>query len=349
MSEIPQNPLSRRKFIKTGAVATGLVGAGIAGAVIAKRRSQAPKAARARATNPFAYNVENLRKTDPSLIHYQQTGQIRSPHDEPRRIAIGADDALYIAAGNYVSILEPNGNLISEIALGAPARCVGVARDGDIFISLRDHLELFSREGRRRASWDAPAGRPFFTGIAVGDSEVFAADAGNRVVARYDRAGKLLGRIGEKNPERNIPGFIVPSPFFDVDLASDGLLRVSNPGRHRVEVYTTKGDLEFFWGDASANIEGFCGCCNPINVAMMPDGRCITCEKGLPRVKVYRSDGTFESVVAGPESFVENAKACSGDASECHQGGLDAAIDSRGRIYVLDLVANEIRIMTPKV
>ena len=28
--------------------------------------------------------------------------------------------------------------------------------------------------------------------------------------------GKLIGRLGEKNPDKNIPGFIIPSPYFDV-------------------------------------------------------------------------------------------------------------------------------------
>ena len=47
---------------------------------------------------------------------------------------------------------------------------------------------------------------------------------------RYDKSGKLAGRIGEKNKERNIPGLIVPSPYLDVVLARDGLLRVNNTG-----------------------------------------------------------------------------------------------------------------------
>ena len=57
-------------------------------------------------------------------------------------------------------------------------------------------------------------------GIEQGD--VFAADAGNRVVLRYDKSGKLLGRIGEKNKERNVPGIVMPSPYLDVTLARDG-------------------------------------------------------------------------------------------------------------------------------
>jgi hypothetical protein len=58
----------------------------------------------------------------------------------------------------------------------------------------------------------------------------------------------------------------VPSACLDVEIAPDGLLRVNNPGRHRVETYTFDGDLELFWGRPSAAIDGFCGCCNPVNL-----------------------------------------------------------------------------------
>ena len=73
----------------------------------------------------------------------------------------------------------------------------------------------------------------------------------------------------------------------------------------------------------------------------------MTCEKGLPRVKIYSDQGRFESVVAGPESFPENAKACS-DLNDCTRGGMDAAVDSEGRIYILDFVAADVRVMKAK-
>jgi hypothetical protein len=116
-----------------------------------------------------------------------------------------------------------------------------------------------------------------------------------------------------------------------------------------VEAYTVDGDLELVWGKATAGIEGFCGCCNPINLALLRDGRTITCEKGLPRVKVYRVDGTFESVVAGAEAFPENAKATMGQRGwDCRHGGLDAAADSKGRVFILDYVAADVRVMHPR-
>ncbi len=91
-----------------------------------------------------------------------------------------------------------------------------------------------------------------------------------------------------------------------------GARRPAAPEQHRAPSRGSlhaSGELEFAWGKPSAGIEGFCGCCNPVGLAMLPDGRCVTCEKGLPRVKVYSTEGVFESVVAGPETFPENAKA----------------------------------------
>ena len=339
--------ITRRDFLRETAGGAGIlaVGSGSFAASVGLGRA----ASAGQEPNPFAYNVERLSKTDPKLIHYEQVARFPGPGSDPRRIVSGPGDRLYIAAGNAVSVLDLKGVRISEIDLGTRARCVAVAADGTLYAGTRDHVEVFDRTGKRLAAWDSPGKRTWLTGLAVGESDVFAADAGNRVVLRYDKSGKLVGRIGEKNKERNIPGLIVPSPYLDVKLARDGLLRVNNTGRHRVEAYTPGGDLEFSWGKPSAGIEGFCGCCNPIGLALLPDGRCVTCEKGLPRVKVYSPEGKFESVVAGPESFPQNASATFVKGTEdCRLGGLDAAVDSQQRIYILDLVVNDVRVMKRK-
>ena len=78
----------------------------------------------------------------------------------------------------------------------------------------------------------------------------------------------------------------------------------------------------------------------------LADGRFVTCEKGLPRVKIYSASGEFESVVAGVETFAANARACG--PSDCTAGGLDAVVDSQGRIVVLDFVTGDVRVMKAK-
>jgi hypothetical protein len=335
-----RNPsITRRAFLRRGASGAGwlaLGGVSLAGAA-------------QRSVDPFAYDVGQLSRTDPKLVSYEQAGRFACPGPGPRRLAVGPQDHLYIAARDGVSVLDSEGRRLSQIALAAPARCVAVTGDGTVYVGLRDHVEVFDPEGRRLAAWETPGQKVWLTGLAVTDKDVFAADAGNRVVLRYDRSGQVAGRIGRKDKQRHIPGLVVPSPYLDVAMGRDGRLRVNNPGRHSVELYTPGGELESSWGKVTAGIEGFCGCCNPVGLALLPDGRCVTCEKGLPRVKIYSPAGVFESVVAGPESFPESARAgARRDASDGVLGGLDAAVDSRGRIYVLDLLGADVRVMKAK-
>lgn len=299
--------------------------------------------------NPFSYDLERYRRVDPQLVRYHLVGGFRSPRPEPRRLAMDRDGRLYLAADRQVIQLTAEGAFLNEIACAAPTRCVAVADDGTLYVGLKDHVEVYDRKGQRAAQWDPLAKRPFLTGLAVGSNDLFAADAGNRLVWRYDRSGRLLGRIGERNRDRNVPGLVIPSPCLDVEIAPDGLLRVNNPGRHRVEAYTPDGDVEFHWGRPSAAIDGFCGCCNPVNLALLPDGRCVTFEKGLPRVKVYDAEGRFESVVAAPDAFTDSGKEFAGaDPDRASIGGLDGVLDRRGRVYALDLLSGQIQIFQPK-
>jgi hypothetical protein len=339
MSELTKNHLvNRRDFIRRAGDSARLVGLG---AALAALQRAAPAAAPT--TNPWAYDDSAFRRTDPKLLHYHEINRFRCSHPAPRCLALSLEGRLFIGAGKYLTEHTLEGKQVSEIALAGEPRCVAVAADGSVYVGLREHLEVYDRKGQRLNSWPSPGPKTYFTGVAVAESDLFLADAGNRVVLRYDRSGKLKGRIGEKNKDRNIPGFIIPSPFFDIRIARDGLLRVTNPGRHCVETYTFDGDLESTWGKAGAATEHFCGCCNPINLALLADGRVVTFEKGIPRVKVYSSDGLFESVVAGTESFAENARVCG--PNDCTLGGLAGVADAKGRIYILDFVAADVRVM----
>jgi hypothetical protein len=343
MSEFTKNQLiDRRDFFRRSAGTAATIG--IMAHLIS--RANAADSQRQAKANPWAYDDSRFRRTDPKLIQYQETGRFKVGRQSPRCLASNKAGQLLIGGTNFVSRCTLDGAQLSEIQFREDVRCVKEADDGLVYVGLKERVEVYDANGQRRSAWETPSGKPYFTGLAVNDNELFVADAGNRVVLRYDRTGKLMGRIGAKDREKEILGFIVPSPFFDVEFGGDGLLRVTNPGRHRVELYTPKGDLEGFWGQPGAAIENFCGCCNPINLALLADGSVVTVEKGIPRVKIYSAEGVFESVVAGAESFVENAEACG--PQDCTVGGLDAATDLQGRVYVLDLVAANVCVFVRK-
>jgi DNA-binding beta-propeller fold protein YncE len=299
-----------------------------------------------------AYDLDavKLAEFDPNLILYAETGApIPTGFDQSRALTLDAGGRVYVAGDEAIRVLSKTGNLERVIGLSGEPRCVAVSAGDNIYVGVKDHVEVFDTAGQRLASWEGLGERAFLTSIAVSKNDVFVADAGNAVVLRYDTTGELVGRIGEKDPERNIPGIHVPSPYFDLAVAPDGLLRVVSPGRLRIEAYTFDGDLEFWWGENSMRIEGFCGCCNPVNFAMLPDGSYITAEKGLIRIKVYEPDGSFKGVVAGPEQLVEGGAARVFESvDDAQASGFDVAVDADGRVYVLDTIENTVRVFVEK-
>ena len=242
-------------------------------------------------------------------------------------------------------MFDSKGESTGEIELDGTARCVALVEDSVIYIGMRGHVEVYDIETKQLTRWESLGEDAVLTSVAVWRGDVFVADAGNRIVLRYDNQGNLINRIGHKDKARNIPGFVVPSPYFDLSVGRDGLLRVVNPGRHRIEAYTFDGDLEFFWGVYSPDVEGFCGCCNPVNFSILGDDSFVTCEKGLVRIKIYDADGVFAGVVAGPEQLrpTEEPKICQVPA-QCQVGGFDVAVDNQQRSLVLDTIDNVVRV-----
>ncbi len=295
----------------------------------------------------FIYDIEDLAKIDPNLILYEETGAIGTRFKVARGIAVGFDGHVYVAGDKSIRVVFGSHWLPDDIKLADMPRCLTVTDDGKIYVGMTEHVEVYDGRGKRLATWQSLGDDAVLTSIAVSKSDVFVADAGNRIVLHYDTTGKLINRIGEKDEDKHIPGFVVPSPYFDLAVARDGLLRVTNPGNHRIEAYTFDGYLEFSWGRFSSNVESFCGCCNPVNFAILDDESFVTCEKGLIRVKIYDPEGAFVGVVAGPEQLVEGGTARIDEwASGGKAGGFDVAVDAAGRIFVLDTIKNVVRIFT---
>jgi hypothetical protein len=296
----------------------------------------------------FDYDIEELARIDPNLILYEESGgAIETGFKAAHAIALDSKGSICVAGDRAIRKFSDRGVIIGETELAAEPGCLAVLADGTIYVGLKDHVEIYDAQGQRQGSWDSLGPEAHLTSIVVSDGNVFVADAGNRVVVRYDTSGNLVDYIGKKDSSRNVPGFVIPSPYFDLAVSEDGLLRVVNPGRRRIEAYTFDGDLEFWWGSGSVAIEGFCGCCNPVNIALLPDGRYVTCEKGLVRVKVYSSEGEFVGVVAGPRQLVRDGELRVCDLpEECQAGGFDIAVDPGGRVLVLDTIKNIVRVFT---
>lgn len=343
-------PFDRRGFLRSAALGGGVVGlGGLAGYAVNRMRGGGPKR---RDVKPgigseLTYDVSKFQKTDPALRRCEEILRFKVGMKAPGNLAV-ADGAILVCGDAGIRMFSSAGVFQHEIKLEQQVHALAVRPNHEILAGQGGRIVVLDREGAVLAEWtDFPEG--FLpTSIDVTGDEVFVADAGNRVVRRLDASGQTLAVIGKKDPERNVPGFKVPSPYFCARMAEDGLLRVTNPGIHKVEAYTVDGDFELAWGKTSFGVEGFCGCCNPVSFAVFPDGSFVTGEKGLPRVKLYDSQGEFTGVVAGPEDFPEYLEAVNAGARSAAGAGIYVAIDSEGQIVVLDVIGGNVRVMTMK-
>lgn len=282
------------------------------------------------------FDDAQYRVTDGKLIAWQETQSIETDMEQPRGVTVGSDGKLFLAGDRMVRTFRADGCREITFDVGADAYCITAAPDGRLVVGLKDRVEIWGADGRRAAQWESLGPKAHITSVTALGASVWAGDAGNRVVLQFDANGRIVGRFGEKGSSADQLGLVMPSPHLDSALDAQGLVWLNNPGRHRLEAYEENGRLKRSWGTPTPEIAGFCGCCNPTNFAFLPDGRFVTAEKGIPRVKVYAADGTFQNVVAGAESFT-------GDNIT-----LDLAVTSDGRILVLDPVKKAVRIFAPK-
>jgi hypothetical protein len=353
----PNNPppagpaTDRRSFLRAAAWGGGIAGLGGLGGLAANRLVRGKPVggvARAPLGDEFTYDVARFQKSDPALVRFEEVGRFPAGIERPRNIAAAGDGSIFICGGSGIRKFSDKGELLLEIPTGQAVYSVALRESGEILAGQPGRIEVFDASGTSVAVWGGFSEKLLPTSIAIAGGNVFVADAGNRVLLKLDAGGKTIGTIGAADPARDIRGFMIPSPYFCVRMAPDGLLRVTNPGEHRIEAYTLDGDLEVSWGKASFAIDGFCGCCNPVSFDIFADGSFVTCEKGLPRVKLYDSHGEFTGLVAGPESFPAYLKAANAGTPDSLGTGIYAAIDPQGRVLVLDAVGGEVRIMKPK-
>jgi hypothetical protein len=333
-----KNGTTRREFlgdiIKTGSVAAvgGLVCLSLPGKL----------------RGADTLDIISMTRIDPEMILYREIGKpVSTGFTESRFVTVDKSGILYLAGDQAVREMDPGGRIKDTIDLNVVPFCL-VPTDKGFYIGTRDRIVITDREGKVLDTWKSLGENAYITSIALTDKYIFIADAGQRIVWCYDPDGNFIRRIGDKDPVRNIPGFVVPGPYFDLAMAPDGLLRIANPGNHQIEAYTVKGDREFAWGRFGNRLEDFAACCNPVSFAILPDDSIITCEKGVARVKVYDTFGKFKGFVADPKQLANVPPEIGSKTETVQRYGFDIAADSNGHVYILDRARNIVRFFKRK-
>ncbi|MEN8118424.1 MAG: hypothetical protein ABFS16_15680 [Bacteroidota bacterium] len=286
--------------------------------------------------NQFEYTVDEFKNVPEELIHYKETKNFKIGFDEPKGLTVSGDK-IYLVGDQKLKVIDTSGKLLNEISLINKPNTVEVS-DDKVFVAFEKQIHVFNSEFEVQDDWPLMNEKTFITAVAVFNGNVFVADAGTRKILRFSEDGKKLGEFDGKNGDEEAYGFIVPSPYFDIDINEDGDLWIVNPGLHSFENFTYDGNFRSNWQNTNMKIEGFSGCCNPAHYTFLPDGSFVTAEKGLVRIKVYKPSGEFSGVVAAPNKF--------DDKPEGHAP--DVATDNQGNIYALDFDRKILRVFESK-
>ncbi|RIJ48304.1 hypothetical protein D1614_11280 [Maribellus luteus] len=286
--------------------------------------------------NKFEFNVDAFKNVPEELILYKETKNFKVGFETPAGITISGD-TLYLVGDKKLKLIDTTGKLLLEKDFENEPTTVEV-KDGMMFIGFKNQIQVLNMLGELQTKWSLAGENTLITAIAAGENNVFVADAGTRRIVRYSKEGELVGEFEGKASADDLHGFIIPSPYFDMDVTEYDELWVVNPGLHTLEQYTEDGNLREHWRASGAQTENFSGCCNPAHFCLLPDGSFVTSEKGLVRVKIYKPSGEFLGVVAPPTKFDDRLE---GQAP-------DVSVDNEGNIYALDFDRKLLRMFEKK-
>ncbi len=249
-------------------------------------------------------------------------------------VAADSRDRLFVLGDDEVRTYNSDGSRVGSWRAVSNARCLGIGPDGRVYVGAASRVEIFDSNGNRVGGFEAgDRDRPAeVTAIKVFDGNILVADASARIVRRYDALGRQLGVIGDQTKTGS---FMLPNRALDIAVDSRGIVLATDTGRHQVTSWALDGKpIGKFGKFGMLAPEDFVGCCNPVNIAVTRDGRIVTGEKMVARVKVFEPDGRLVALI-GPDNF--------------HPGctHIFLSVDSKGRIVTADNASREVKIFSP--
>ena len=280
--------------------------------------------------NPYAFDLKEFEHVDPALIIYNEVKRLKLNTVAPKAIGYHAG-ILVVGFENYLQAIDTSGRELFIKSIEKPSTAVFISDQKIIYLACRTSIDLYTLEGTLLQSWSEIDTGAYITSIAMKDDHIYAANAGEPEIIKYNPNGEVVMRFDGTRQELSDFGFIIPSPYFDINLDPDNEIWVANTGLQNIQNYTSDGKLRAYWGKSGYGLEDFTGCCNPAHFTILSDGSFVTCEKGLVRIKVHKPSGELDGFVAPPKTF-------SGESEP-----LDLCVDEQDNIYALDMSQNMIR------
>jgi hypothetical protein len=273
---------------------------------------------------------EKEKKTEKSEDHSVNpdkwiVSKILDPGAGPlKAVTVSPEGNLFLGGDSWVACFDKDLKLLWNLLTPKPITSMAVSGD-TLFASTVETILLISFKGVIKDEWGPYEDNSIITSTSANNSFVAYADAGNKIVIILDKKGDLKTIIGKSGEP-----FIVPSPYFDVQLNKENTLFIANTGNRRIEKRSLNGELINFFGLPGTAPDAFCGCCNPAHFVLTTDGF-ITAEKGINRIKIITREGKFVEFVSSLNKFVPSIPL---DLATVDGNTIYAANPADGKLYV---------------
>ena len=231
---------------------------------------------------------------------HKQVGVVRVPGVEGRYalatfcLRDSGELLVCLRRAKQVRVLDPAGKQRATWNVPFLPQAICTGPEDSVYVGGGSQVAHLDKTGNVLKTLDLPVGKSRYqrvTALSVAGKDLFVAfrNAGGYTVYRYGQdfsggkriVGKLRGCCGQ------------------LDVAAvAGKVYVADNCRHRVACYDTGGKLLKTWGRRDrTSLNGFGGCCNPMNVCIGPKGIIYTAESA-GRIKRFSPEGKLLGLVA---------------------------------------------------
>ena len=120
--------MSSQKQIRMFVVADTVVVLAIIVGVVVWMRMKPPGEEGNKLPKQFDYNLEQYAKVDPALIRYDEKATIPLDMAEPRAVAVGPRDRVFVAGDKAIAVFNRGGDKLKTIKLEREPHCLAVAK-----------------------------------------------------------------------------------------------------------------------------------------------------------------------------------------------------------------------------
>ena len=218
----------------------------------------------------------------------------------PTAIGITPDDQIAICGfnegTNQIAIYSQTGVFVRNLPMPElPLNVVFPEKNqafaGNIIISFQDHISVFAPDGTRVQTFPAPTSKSFISGLALFQDYLFAADALQQKIYRYNKDGQLdltIEQGSSRDDDGNVfPGFEIAFPYFSIAFDPEGILWASDTNHHQLIPFQQDGkwlSLKKLNTDYSGSNHEF----NPVNFLICQSRLFVLVEKIESLTEVIR-------------------------------------------------------------